>query len=74
MQTTFTPAQLKNPGTQRANEILRTCVHCGFCTATCPTYQVLDPKAASKAAITLKKKKTPPLPLCCIRTHNLAGR
>ncbi|RED12271.1 glycolate oxidase subunit GlcF [Pontivivens insulae] len=41
MQTTFTPEQLTNPGTQRANEILRTCVHCGFCTATCPTYQVL---------------------------------
>ncbi len=41
MQTHFTPEQLKNPGTQRANEILRACVHCGFCTATCPTYQVL---------------------------------
>lgn len=41
MQTTFTPEQLQNPGTQRANEILRACVHCGFCTATCPTYQVL---------------------------------
>ena len=41
MQTTFTPDQLSNPGTQRANEILRACVHCGFCTATCPTYQVL---------------------------------
>ncbi|MCP9482376.1 glycolate oxidase subunit GlcF [Shimia sp. CNT1-13L.2] len=41
MQTTFTENQLKNPGTQRANEILRACVHCGFCTATCPTYQVL---------------------------------
>ena len=41
MQTTFTPAQLKDPGTARANEILRTCVHCGFCTATCPTYQIL---------------------------------
>ncbi len=41
MQTTFTPQQLENPGTQRANEILRACVHCGFCTATCPTYQVL---------------------------------
>ena len=33
--------QLENPGLQRANEILRSCVHCGFCTATCPTYQVL---------------------------------
>ncbi len=41
MQTTFTPEQLKDPATQRSNEILRTCVHCGFCTATCPTYQVL---------------------------------
>ena len=41
MQTTFTPEQLKDPGIARANEVLRTCVHCGFCTATCPTYQVL---------------------------------
>jgi len=41
MQTTFTEKQLEDPGTLRANEVLRTCVHCGFCTATCPTYQVL---------------------------------
>ncbi len=41
MQTHFTQDQLKDPGIQRANEILRSCVHCGFCTATCPTYQVL---------------------------------
>ncbi len=41
MQTEFTEDQLKDPGTARANEILRACVHCGFCTATCPTYQVL---------------------------------
>lgn len=41
MQTSFTPEQLKDPGIARANEILRACVHCGFCTATCPTYQVL---------------------------------
>lgn len=41
MQTTFTEKQLLDPGTKRANEILRSCVHCGFCTATCPTYQVL---------------------------------
>jgi glycolate dehydrogenase iron-sulfur subunit len=41
MQTNFTPEQLKDPATARANRILRTCVHCGFCTATCPTYQVL---------------------------------
>jgi glycolate oxidase iron-sulfur subunit len=41
MQTTFTPDQLKDPAIARSNKILRTCVHCGFCTATCPTYQVL---------------------------------
>ncbi|MCH2096395.1 MAG: glycolate oxidase subunit GlcF [Rhodobacteraceae bacterium] len=41
MQTTFTEKQMQDPGIQRANEILRSCVHCGFCTATCPTYQVL---------------------------------
>ena len=41
MQTKFTEAQLKDPAIARSNEILRNCVHCGFCTATCPTYQVL---------------------------------
>ena len=41
MQTSFTETQLRDPGIARANEILRACVHCGFCTATCPTYQVL---------------------------------
>ncbi|APE42119.1 2-hydroxy-acid oxidase [Sulfitobacter alexandrii] len=41
MQTTFTPGQLEDPEIARSNEILRACVHCGFCTATCPTYQVL---------------------------------
>ena len=41
MQTTFTPEQLKDPEIEMSNAILRSCVHCGFCTATCPTYQVL---------------------------------
>jgi glycolate oxidase iron-sulfur subunit len=41
MQTNFTQEQLKDPATAEANKILRACVHCGFCTATCPTYQVL---------------------------------
>jgi len=41
MQTNFSPEQLRDPGIKVANDILRTCVHCGFCTATCPTYQVL---------------------------------
>jgi glycolate oxidase iron-sulfur subunit len=41
MQTSFTEAQLRDPQTARSNEILRKCVHCGFCTATCPSYAVL---------------------------------
>jgi glycolate oxidase iron-sulfur subunit len=41
MQTNFTEAQLRDPQVARSNQILRTCVHCGFCTATCPTYLVL---------------------------------
>jgi glycolate oxidase iron-sulfur subunit len=41
MQTFFTPSQLADPATAEANAILRACVHCGLCTATCPTYQVL---------------------------------
>ena len=41
MQTNFTEQQLADPSFKRSNEVLRSCVHCGFCTATCPTYQVL---------------------------------
>ena len=41
MQTNFTPEQLADPAVAHSNKILRSCVHCGFCTATCPTYQVL---------------------------------
>ncbi len=41
MQTSFTPAQLADPDIAEADKILRACVHCGFCTATCPTYVLL---------------------------------
>jgi glycolate oxidase iron-sulfur subunit len=41
MQTNFTLAQLADPDIAESEKILRACVHCGFCTATCPTY-VLD--------------------------------
>ena len=41
MQTNFSEAQLADPDTASSNEVLRTCVHCGFCTATCPTFVLL---------------------------------
>jgi glycolate oxidase iron-sulfur subunit len=41
MQTTLAPEYKDTPDGQEAEAILRKCVHCGFCTATCPTYQLL---------------------------------
>ena len=41
MQTTFTAEQLRDPDTASSNKVLRTCVHCGMCTATCPTFVLL---------------------------------
>ncbi|MEZ5670256.1 MAG: glycolate oxidase subunit GlcF [Alphaproteobacteria bacterium] len=41
MQTNFSLAQLADPDIAESEKILRKCVHCGFCTATCPTYVLL---------------------------------
>ena len=41
MQTHFSPLQLADADTAESERILRACVHCGFCTATCPTYVLL---------------------------------
>ncbi|HET7889450.1 MAG TPA: glycolate oxidase subunit GlcF [Bradyrhizobium sp.] len=41
MKTEFSAAQLADPNIAEADTILRKCVHCGFCTATCPTYVLL---------------------------------
>ena len=41
MQTNFTTEQLRDPDTASSNGVLRSCVHCGMCTATCPTFLLL---------------------------------
>ncbi|MGE0658720.1 MAG: glycolate oxidase subunit GlcF [Reyranellaceae bacterium] len=56
MQTNFSPAQLENPDIARADAILRKCVHCGFCTATCPTFVLLgDERDSPRGRIYLIK-------------------
>ncbi|MFM7783706.1 MAG: 4Fe-4S dicluster domain-containing protein, partial [Gammaproteobacteria bacterium] len=41
MHATLTPSIASTPAGERAAEILKSCVHCGFCNATCPTYRLL---------------------------------
>ena len=41
MRTDFTAEQLADPDIAASEKVLRTCTHCGFCTATCPTYVLL---------------------------------
>ncbi len=56
MQTSFSTEQLKEPRLAEANAILRRCVHCGLCTATCPTYLLLgDERDSPRGRIYLIK-------------------
>ena len=57
MQTNFTSEQLADPKLANSNEVLRKCVHCGFCTATCPTYVLLgDENDSPRGRIYLMKE------------------
>jgi glycolate oxidase iron-sulfur subunit len=67
MKTEFNSAQLADPDIAEADKILRACVHCGFCTATCPTYVLLgDELDSPRGRIYLIKemleKDRPPTP------------
>ncbi|HVF16220.1 MAG TPA: 4Fe-4S dicluster domain-containing protein, partial [Steroidobacteraceae bacterium] len=57
MKTEFTPAQLADPNTAVSAQAIRKCVHCGFCTATCPTYVLLgDERDSPRGRIYLMKE------------------
>src|SRR6202522_1722580 len=67
MQTKFSAAQLAHPATAAAAGAVRTCVHCGFCTATCPTYVLLgneldSPRGRIYLVKEMLEKAAPPSP------------
>src|ERR1700716_2378711 len=67
MKTEFSSARLADPDIAEADKIRRACVHCGFCTATCPTYVLLgDELDGPRGRIYLIKemleKDRPPTP------------
>ncbi len=57
MQTRFTATQLQDPAIARADAILKRCIHCGLCTATCPTYVIRgDERDSPRGRIYLMKE------------------
>lgn len=67
MQTNFSPIQLDDPALREVDAILRKCVHCGFCTATCPTYvlrgdELDSPRGRISLVKNMLEQGAPPTP------------
>lgn len=71
MQTNISEKYKNTAHGQEAEAILRACVHCGFCTATCPTYQLLGDELDGRVGVFIRLNKywkvsQPPIPHACI--------
>jgi glycolate oxidase iron-sulfur subunit len=72
MQTLFSPTQLRDPEMAASEAVIRKCVHCGFCTATCPTYVLLgDELDSPRGRIYLMKEmlENEQIPTAEVVTH-----